>query len=211
MRSRTLARIASVPMSIPTLRTALWLAAALAGAAVVWWAQRPAPPDWQAATVFAEQSRPLSTAALVRDDASPLVAADFEGRLSLLFLGYSRCPDICAPTLLLLSRIARDLDDPRLQTVFASMDPAHDTPEVLRTHLARFDMAAFGVTGAPKAMARLARDLGGYAQRADNDLIDHSSAVWVIDARARIAGVFTAPLDAQRMTADVRRMLEDAA
>ena len=200
----------------PVRTTALLVSSVAVAAVVLWWSatSEPTPEPWQAATMFGTQARVLDPGPLLRDDGATLSAADFPGHISLLFFGYTQCPDICAPTLALLSGVIREIGDPKLRIAFASMDPERDTPEILHGYLEHLDAPAIGITGTPGHMAQFAANLGAYAQKTpagDGYLIDHSSAIWIIDTKGRIAGVFTAPLSGPAIMADLRRLLESPA
>ncbi len=82
-----------------------------------------------------------------------VTSADLEGSSYLIYFGFTKCPDICPATLFRLSKIARIIRaSPEnkyfsLKTVFVSVDPERDTPEVLKKYLKNFDKSIIGVTG----------------------------------------------------------------
>lgn len=201
-------------MALPSPRSIALLAASVAALGLtLWWTtdfELPGGPTWQAATVLGDQSIPLAIDNLIRADGTPLSAEDFRGKLHLLFYGYTLCPDICAPTLAGLVGVSQAIDDPRVRIAFASADPERDTPEVLNHYLAYINAPILGITGTPEDMERFANRLGAFAQQnpaGDSYLVDHSSAIWIIDGNAHIAGVLTAPHDWNDILEDMHRML----
>jgi len=86
-----------------------------------------------------------------------------EGYITLLYIGYTHCPDICPTHMYELSRALRDIDPAvkaKLKVVFATADPARDTPQALREWLDHFDPTFIGITGTEAQMFKLEDDLG---------------------------------------------------
>lgn len=87
--------------------------------------------------------------------------AETEGSTTLLFFGYTHCPDICPPH---LAQIAQVLDKPdaptNVKVVFVTVDPERDTPEVMRRFLDTFDTSFIGLTGDPEAIEQAQIDTG---------------------------------------------------
>ena len=191
----------------PVLLLLLALSAAMLTAIV--WRGAPSEEPYRAATLFGDQARPLPAFALVRHDGAPLAPEDFQNRWSLLFFGYSHCPDICAPTLQKLTTALHAAGGEATQIVFVSTDTERDVPDTLRDYVAHFHPRTWGVTGASEAVADFAKHLGAFHARrklAAGYLIDHSASVWLIDPEARLAGVFTSPFTAEAMAADLIRL-----
>jgi protein SCO1/2 len=120
-------------------------------------------------------------------------AAETGGRLTLLFYGYTHCPDICPVHLATLAQ-ALDRVDVDVRVVFVTTDPARDTPERIRSWLDTFDPSFIGLTGTPEEVAAAQRAMGtavavAEAPDADGDYtVGHASGVWVItpDDRAHL-------------------------
>lgn len=87
--------------------------------------------------------------------------AETEGSTTLLFFGYTNCPDICPPH---LAQIAQVLDKPgaptNVKVVFVTVDPERDSPEVIREFLDKFDTDFIGLTGDPEAIRQAQTDTG---------------------------------------------------
>src|SRR5688572_29086775 len=116
---------------------AIAVVAAAAGAAVFRLAHAPAPPPAAAAGTFLSQPRPLPEFALVDDEGRAFAAAHFRGRWSAVFVGFTRCPDVCPNALALLKNVHGQLaaQGQTLQVVFVSVDPARDPADTLKKYV----------------------------------------------------------------------------
>lgn len=158
---------------------------------------RMADPPW-----------PIETFALVDQTGAPFSLDDLEGRWTVLFSGFTHCPDICPATLSILKTAEKDLDDlDRLQTVFVTVDPERDTPERLTEYLAFFDEDWIGLTGDENQLDRLLDSLQMAHVRVPTGngeyTMDHATAVALIDPRARMVAYWRPPLDAAELRADL--------
>lgn len=143
---------------------------------------------------------------LARADGSPFPASGLEGRWTLVFFGFTSCPDVCPTTLDALSRAARDpamgMAQGRTQVVFVSVDPERDTPARLREYLQGFDARIVGLRGPVQDVKRFGDAIGaGFAR--DGTRIDHSTSVFVVAPDARLAGVLLRPSLPARIAADL--------
>ncbi len=144
--------------------------------------------------------------ALTADDGKPLTEADLRGHWTLIFFGFTHCPDVCPGTLAVLKqvkrRLAGDLAFARAgQVLFVSVDGARDTPEVLARYVKYFDPAFRGATGDDEALYGLTRQLGViYAKvpgSGENDYsIDHTASIFVVDPELRVLSAIGLPHDA---------------
>jgi protein SCO1/2 len=157
-----------------------------------------APPrclaDGQAVLTDIAGHMPDLRFSLTGDTGGRTTAADYRERVTLLFFGFTRCPDICPTTLARLRGLLRDVGPGAgdIRVLFATMDPAHDTPPVLHDYLGRYrPLAVTGLTGTDADMAAFAtryraayRPAHHYAQA---DGIVHSAAIYVFgkDGKAR--------------------------
>lgn len=130
--------------------------------------------------------------------------ADFRGRVVLLFFGYTHCPDICSPALVRLAsaRTALGAEAARVQVLFVSVDPEHDTPAQLAGFVPRFDATFIGLTGSAAEIAQVAQAYRvGYQKQpatgAGADTIIHSGSVFAVDTQGKLRLVVrdSAPLD----------------
>lgn len=142
-----------------------------------------------------------------------------QGRWSLLFFGFTHCPDICPGTLFDLARVTDGLKQTvgdaagRVQVVFVSVDPERDRPERLRDYIKYFDPDFIAVTGPDEQLEPLTRKLGiayriePHEAGAEQYGVDHSASVLLVGPEGRLYGVFPAPLDAAAMQSDLRNLL----
>ena len=117
--------------------------------------------------------------------------ADFEGKVVLAFFGFTNCPDVCPLTMGRLARIYRDLGEPEdVQVVMITVDPEHDTPEVLQEYLGRFHPSFVGLTGTPAEIANATRSFFiGYRDLQDKGFI-HTDTVALLDRTGHMRFVY---------------------
>jgi len=161
-------------------------------------------PD-QVMTLFLDPK--LLTAFALADDRNRVFdLASLNGKWSFLFFGFTHCPDVCPTTLAVLAR-ARDniakntVGAEAMQFVFISVDPQRDTASKLRQYVDYFDATFVGVTGDDAQIGNLAGQLGATYQVArtpgmENYPVYHTTAVFLVDPRARYHAVFPPPHDA---------------
>ncbi len=187
----------------------VWIAVLAAVAIGVGFALRErgaAPPTLRSGTALPEP-RPLADFALSDQRGQPLTREDLRGRWTLLFTGFTNCPDVCPTTLATMAELDRRLARPDLQFLFVSVDPGRDTPEVIASYLAHFGPGLIGATGPRAEIERLTSGLG-LAQVlnpgvGDDYTVDHSTAFVLIDPESRLAGYFSAPHAPDALAADL--------
>jgi len=159
---------------------------------------------------------PLDFTLTAASDGAPVHGKDFQGRLVLLYFGYTHCPDVCPTTLSLLSHAVAGLGERAAQVriLFVSVDPARDTPAQLKTYAAAFGPEAVGLSGSEaelKALTKRYRVSYGYGKadaRGDYE-VSHSSAVYVFDRAGEIR-LLIGPTDAAPViTGDLQRLLAE--
>ncbi|WP_346840087.1 SCO family protein [Microbulbifer sp. SAOS-129_SWC] len=146
-------------------------------------------------------------------------AADYRGKPTLLFFGFTHCPKVCPTTLARLAGIARQLGDPEhkgapadLQVLFVSVDPARDDPISLRQYTDAFGPEFIGLTGSKTALTALTRRYRvtyGYGDKdADgNYAVSHASAVFAFDRAGNAQLLIRSGDPTAAVTADLRRLL----
>ena len=186
----------------------LALCAALAGA---WLADLTgsAPAPQLASGTWLPQPRPIGAVSLVDQSGASFTEARLRGAPSLLYFGFTNCPDVCPTTLAQLAQVERSAGVPSLRVIFVTVDPARDTPAVLAPYVRAFDSHFIGLTGSQRAIGALTRRLGVATERVSLPggayTIDHTAGAFLLDASSRVVAVFTAPFDAARLAADLRR------
>ena len=207
---------------MPALRRiALVLSVAAAGLlAGLWFArqQAPTPLVLEHATVF-PAPRALPAFALLDHAGRPFGPERLAGRWSILFFGFTQCPDVCPSTLAALAAARRELADlpPAQQpdVFLVSVDPARDTPERLARYVRFFEASFTGVTGEPAALAALTRELGVAVLTGEPDengqyTIDHTAALFLINPEAALTAVFGTPHSPDGIAHDFRLILARA-
>ena len=137
--------------------------------------------------------------ALTAQDGRKVTQADFAGAPFLVFFGYTHCPDVCPTTLQDLTQAFAKLGkDKKIAALFISVDPERDTPAVLKEYLTSFDPRILALSGPAEALAPVLKSYRVYARKvpgADGGYtMDHTSLVYLMDARGRFAGSFNTSL-----------------
>ncbi|AWF83292.1 SCO family protein [Microbulbifer sp. A4B17] len=157
-------------------------------------------------TVKLQRPRIIEDIQLLSDDSRDFYTKDFRGRWTLVFFGFTHCPDICPTTLSTLNSFYKTLDiNTRENTdiVLVSVDPGRDKPEQLGQYVRYFNPDFRGITGDFFELKKFATQLnvpfnkvmlaeGGYT-------IDHGSQVVLINPRGHYHAFFKAPLDPAKM------------
>lgn len=191
------------------------LIAALAAGLGLWFGTRafapagPALPALQSMMPF-PHPREVPEFALVRSDHAKLTRADWTGRWTIAFFGYTNCPDVCPTTLSTFAQAWKKLDPAtrdKLRFDFISVDPARDTPEQLARYVGYFDKDFVAATGSDDVLMPLTRALGLVYSRETpvngNYAVDHSASAVVIDPEGREIGLLRPPFDATKIAADL--------
>ncbi|HUG03813.1 MAG TPA: SCO family protein [Steroidobacteraceae bacterium] len=185
---------------------AVGLAVAIAAGigAALWLRDKPLALD--AGTVLPEP-HPVAAFELVDHEGRAFDRQALAGRWSLVFAGFTHCPDICPMTLATLGELGRRLGAASPRLVFVSVDPERDTPARISAYLRHFGPDLVGATGSPAAIGSFMRDLGLAQVKVPgvggDYTVDHSAALVLLDPQARVAGYFTPPHDIGLLAADL--------
>lgn len=154
---------------------------------------------------------------LTADDGKPIDASAFKGQTTLVYFGYTHCPDVCPETMARLMQVLAKLgpkDAERVRILFISVDPARDTPQLLREYVGAFDAQhARGLTGSDRQIESLARRYRVAYQMEKRDPkgnyeVTHSSAVYIFDAQGRARLLATDHDSPDAVAHDLRRIVE---
>lgn len=193
---------------------AIAVVAALAGVYVARMLNQPAVPSLESGTSL-PQARVLPEFSLLDTKGAPASPATLRGNPTLVFFGFTHCPDVCPTTLALLASVQKQaaLQDKSLaglKVALISVDPERDSPRQLGSYIASFGGDLIGLTGSTPEIVKATRGFGVAAARVDlgggNYTMDHSAAVFVLDSQARIVAVFTPPLSAAALARDLARL-----
>lgn len=168
--------------------------------------------EMQANGLYAfETPRDFGDFQLVDHRGDPFTPNALEGQWTLLFFGFTHCPDICPTTLSFLARLVEQLDGTEAantQVVLVTVDPARDTPETLAEYVPYFDPDFVGVTGEFIEILGFARSLNAPFRKVTADdgsyQVDHSANVMLINPRGHFHGFFKAPLDLAKVKVTYR-------
>ena len=140
--------------------------------------------------------------------------SDYQGKVVLIFFGFTQCPDVCPTTLAELSTVMKKLgnDADRVQVLFITVDPERDTQAVLGQYVPAFDPRFVGLTGSVEQIAAVAKDFKAFYQKVPTPngsyTVDHFSGMYAFDATGRIRLFirYRAPMDS--VVADVKTLLK---
>lgn len=161
---------------------------------------------------------PLTLSMQDVNSGKPVTAADFRGKVTLLYFGYTNCPDVCPASLYNVDRILRRLGPLAAQVnlLFVTVDPDRDTPAVLTQYVNLFGPNIIGLRGTADqlfSLARRYRVVFSVTKPSGTTpyQVTHSAAIYVFDAKGQaqflIAGLDTATPDLPGITADLRNVI----
>jgi protein SCO1/2 len=199
-----------------------WLVvlAAVAATAGFWASTQLQQPGIRTDDIHATVLQPpkvLPEFSLIDHHGEPFTPAQLQGHWSLLFFGYTHCPDVCPSTLAMLSDVDRRLAEgpggnTDVKVVFVSVDPERDTPEKLAKYVPYFNKAFLGVTGSAEQINRLTQSLGVLHVRVEQNagasgyLIDHSASILLVDPRGELYALFATPHDPAAIASDMKKI-----
>jgi protein SCO1 len=151
---------------------------------------------------------------LVAGNGSAVTDRDFRGRYLLIYFGYTQCRDVCPAT---LATVAAAMDGlgaraAQVQPLFISVDPARDTPAVVRRYAAAFSPALIGLTGSDAAIRDVLAEyrVTAHAESgtdAAQYTVDHTSVLYLVGPDGKFVAPLRADLDPHRMAAAILRWM----
>jgi protein SCO1/2 len=152
---------------------------------------------------------------LMDQDGNSFSLDQVKGQVVVVYFGYTTCPDLCPTTLSDFTAIRTTLGDKsgRVRFVLVTVDPERDTPARLKQYLNFFDPTFIGLTGSQEQLTPVERGYGVVAKRVEHPgsktgyLMDHSSLIYVIDAKGRLKLTYGYGTDPAVITDDVRHLL----
>ena len=132
---------------------------------------------------------------LVSQDDKPVTQQALLGHPSLVFFGYTHCPDVCPATLSQITSVFKALGpDAKARAFFVTVDPQRDTPTVLKDYLSSFDPRITGLTGSPQAVKQIEEAYKVYAEaKPDKDgtyTMDHTAITYLMDKKGLFVSGF---------------------
>jgi len=162
---------------------------------------------------------PAATAAiggpfrLTDQDGHVMTEEDLKGRPSLVFFGFTHCPDVCPTTLFDITQIMQVLgpDADRTRAVFITVDPERDTQDVLKDYLSSFDPHVVALTGDLPSITKVAKEYRAYFKKVPLDgggyTMDHTAITYLMDKEGRFVSPFSLKRTPEAAAADLRRQL----
>lgn len=157
--------------------------------------------------VILPDARKISVPELLKDDGSRFINSDLEGHWTLLFFGYTHCPDICPTTLNMLVQARKNFNDNSSNADFpevmlVSVDPQRDSVEVLNQYVKYFEPTFTGITGKPEMIKALTLQLSVVymqvpnsdgSESQENYAVDHSSSILLINPQGKLHAFLNPP------------------
>jgi protein SCO1/2 len=150
----------------------------------------------------------------LQSDQGEIRLSDFRGKVVLLYFGYTYCPDVCPTTLAKISQALNNLgkDASKVQTVFISVDPERDTPQILGKYSRAFYPDFIGATSTPEDIAAIAKQYGIYYEKKPlasgaGYSVDHTAIVWVIDPLGNLRLEWPYGFDTSDMVSDLKALI----
>ncbi|HEY0820204.1 MAG TPA: SCO family protein, partial [Rhizobacter sp.] len=141
---------------------------------------------------------------------------DFKGKVTVVFFGYTQCPDVCPTTMAELAQVKQALgrDGERVQGIFISVDPERDTPERLKAYMSGFDPSFVALRGTPEQTAATAKDFKVFYEKVPSKgdsgyTMNHTAGSYIFDTQGRVR-LFTrygGKESAADLTADLKTLL----
>ena len=154
---------------------------------------------------------------LVDDTGAQVSEADLKGKPTVMYFGYTFCPEVCPTTLTDLVQwmqmIGRDAD--RLNYVFVTVDPERDTPKVMHDYVSAFDPRIRGLTGTSEQIAKVTKEYSVYYKRISTSdggyVMDHSAVLYMMDQNVRFVGVIRYQEDTAKAVAKLKKLAAQSA
>ena len=141
---------------------------------------------------------------------------DFAGKVTIVFFGYTQCPDVCPTSMAELAEVKKLLgkDGDKLQGIFITVDPQRDTAELLKAYMANFDPSFLALIPTPEKLAAVAKDFKIYYKRVEGQTptsytMDHSAGSYVYDTQGRVRLYTRYGGGAQALADDVKKLLAE--
>lgn len=159
----------------------------------------------------AEYARTLS---LTDQNGQLRTLADFKGKVTVVFFGFTQCPDVCPTTMAELAQVKAALgkDGERVQGVFVTVDPERDTAEVLKAYMSGFDPSFVALRGTPEQIAVTAKEFKVFYAKVPGKTegsysVDHTAGSYVFDAQGKVRLFVRYGSGAEALTADLKALL----
>ena len=154
------------------------------------------------------------TLALPDQDGKLRTLEDFKGKVTVIFFGFTQCPDVCPTTMAELAQVKKALgkDGERLQGVFVSVDPERDTPEILKKYMGSFDPSFVALRGTPEQTKAVAKEFKVFYAKVPGKTegsytVDHTAGSYILDTQGKVRLFVRYGSGAEALTADLKALL----
>jgi protein SCO1/2 len=136
-----------------------------------------------------------------------------QGHPTLVFFGFTHCPDVCPTTLFEMSEVLKAMgkDADRVNAYYISVDPERDTQAAMKEYLSSFDPRLRGLTGSPEAIAKVLSEYRVYAKKVplkDGDYtMDHTALIYLMDRDGKFVAPFNINRKPEEAATDLKRYL----
>ena len=150
---------------------------------------------------------------LVDDTGAQVTDAALKGRPTVMYFGYTFCPEICPTTLTELAQWMQLLgpDADKLNYAFVTVDPERDTPKVMHDYVSAFDPRIRGFTGTPDQIAKVASEYRVYYKRIPTSdggyAMDHTAGLYLMDPKVRFFGLIPYQEKTDAAVAKLRKLI----
>jgi protein SCO1/2 len=150
---------------------------------------------------------------LTDQNGKPVTDKDLKGHPTLVFFGFTHCPEVCLTTLFDISEVLNKLgpDAAKVNAVFITVDPERDTPAALKDYLSSFNPRLLGIGGDAQELATVAKEYRVYYKKVplkDGDYtMDHTAIVYLMDKNGQFVAPFSLKRRPEDSAAELRRYL----
>ena len=142
---------------------------------------------------------------------------DFQGKVGVMFFGYTQCPDVCPTSMAEIAEVRKQLgkDGEKVQALFVTVDPERDTPEVLKGYMGNFDPTFLALYTTPDKLAATAKDFKVYYKKVDGQTptsytMDHSAGSYVYDTKGALRLYTRYGTGVQPLVSDIKLLRKEA-
>ncbi len=150
---------------------------------------------------------------LADQNGKAVTETNLQGKPSIVFFGFTHCPDICPTALFEMSEVLKAMgkDGDRINAFFVSVDPERDTPAAMKAYLGSFDPRIQGLTGDPAAVTKMTTSYRVYSKKVplkDGDYtMDHTALIYLMDRNGKFIAPFNIKRTPEEAAADLKRYL----
>jgi protein SCO1 len=152
--------------------------------------------------------------ALTGHDGKPRALADFQGKVVVVFFGFTQCPDVCPTTLQEMAEVLKLLGDQagKVQVLFVTVDPERDKPELLAQYVPAFHPSFLGLYGSPEQTLAVAKNFKVFYQKVAGKTpgsytVDHTAGSYVFDATGKVRLFIKHGQGTEPLAKDIRKLL----